>query len=234
MAEYPHLPLFTDAFIADTIHLNAEQTGAYLMLLMVAWRTKECALPDDDNVLARYARMEKRKWMANKSVILSFWKKNSEGLLYQQRLRDERNFADAKRDQAILAGKASALKRKERHSTGVTTESQREFNNPTPTPTPTKKDIPNGISKNNAKSLISYFGGDDFDIPQDWGDMAYEDGLTADEINWHFTKFKNYWLAASGAKSTKKDWKRTWQNWYMSELERKKRKEELNGLYTKK
>jgi hypothetical protein len=36
MSEFPCLPLFTDAFIADTGHLGAIETGAYLMLLMVA------------------------------------------------------------------------------------------------------------------------------------------------------------------------------------------------------
>lgn len=62
MSEYPHLPLFTDAFIADTMHLNAEETGAYLMLLMVAWRSPDCGVPDDDVKLAHYARVSERRW----------------------------------------------------------------------------------------------------------------------------------------------------------------------------
>ncbi|ACL63205.1 DUF1376 domain-containing protein [Methylobacterium nodulans] len=45
MSAYPSLPLFTDAFIADTGHLSAAETGAYLMLLMVAWRSPGCSLP---------------------------------------------------------------------------------------------------------------------------------------------------------------------------------------------
>jgi len=138
MAEYPALPLFTDAFIADTVHLNAAQTGAYLMLLMVAWRTKDCTLPDDDVLLARYARMDNRAWLNNKAVILSFWHKNDEGRLFQKRLVDERIYVDAKRDQAQQAGKASALKRKKRHSAGVSTESQRNFNPHTHTHTHNK------------------------------------------------------------------------------------------------
>jgi hypothetical protein len=104
----------------------------------------------------------------------------------------------------------------------------------TETETETETDIRARKNHSTGKSLKNYFGGEDFDIPQDWGDMAYEDGLDAEEINWHFTKFKNYWLSAGGAKATKKNWKRTWQNWYMNELERKKRKEELNVIYTKK
>lgn len=108
------------------------------MLLMVAWRSKECALPDNDVLLARYARMDNRAWAANKDVIMSFWHKNDLGLFVQKRLIDERKFVAAKRDQAAQAGKASALKRKERHSTDVSTEAQRNFNPHTHTHTHNK------------------------------------------------------------------------------------------------
>jgi hypothetical protein len=85
-----------------------------------------------------------------------------------------------------------------------------------------------------AKTLKNYFKGDDFDIPQDWGDMAYEDGLSPEQINWHWTKFKNYWLSTGTSKGRKLNWKRTWQNWYMQEIEKNKRKQEINELYTRK
>ena len=90
MAEYPALPLFTDAFIRDTTHLTAAQTGAYLMLLMTAWRAPDCSLPDDDKLLARIARMDGRAWVANKSVVMSFWKKDDKRRWVQRRLVDER------------------------------------------------------------------------------------------------------------------------------------------------
>lgn len=143
MAEFPALPIWTDAFIADTFHLNAAQTGAYFMLLMVAWRTKECGLPDDDKKLASYARMDSRTWTQNKGIVLAFWDKGQDGLLRQKRLSDERGFAEARRDKASHAGVVSALKRKKRHSTSVSTQSQLEVNHPLPKPKPltTKEDI---------------------------------------------------------------------------------------------
>jgi uncharacterized protein YdaU (DUF1376 family) len=134
MAEYPVLPIFTDAFISDTAHLTAAQTGAYLMLLMCAWRTKDCRLPYNDDQLCRFARMDKRTWRANKDVILSFWEKTDDGHIIQKRLIDERKFADDRRDRAVQAGNASALKRKERHSTGVAPELQLKGNYPLPSP----------------------------------------------------------------------------------------------------
>jgi len=136
MAEFPALPIFTDAFIADTLHLNALQTGAYFMLLMVAWRTKTCSLPDDDDRLAAFSRLDKRTWLKNKDVIMAFWHRNNAGEFYQKRLSDERKLAEDRRNQAVQAGRASALKRKERHSTDVATELELKGNYPKPNPKP--------------------------------------------------------------------------------------------------
>lgn len=132
MAEFPALPLFTDAFIGDTMHLSAAQTGAYLMLLMAAWRSKDCKLPDDDKMLARMARMDARLWAANKDVVMAFWSQDETQKWYQRRLIDERKYVEAKREQNIRAGNASALKRNGRHSTDVINPLQPETNQPTP------------------------------------------------------------------------------------------------------
>jgi len=53
MAKYPSMPLFPDAWIADTQHLTNEEQGVYFRLVMFAWRTPSCALPDDDRRLAK-------------------------------------------------------------------------------------------------------------------------------------------------------------------------------------
>lgn len=56
MAEFPALPLFTDAFAADTDHLTDAEAGLYLRLLMAMWRAPECRLPNDDSWLSRKFR----------------------------------------------------------------------------------------------------------------------------------------------------------------------------------
>lgn len=134
MAEFPAIPIFTDAFISDTTHLTAAQTGAYIMLLMTAWRTKENALPDDDDFLARCSRLDKRTFVKQKSIIMRFWSLDSSHLWRQGRLDDERKRADEQRIKNAKAGKASALKRKGRHSTCVQPKSNES---PTPSPSPT-------------------------------------------------------------------------------------------------
>lgn len=161
MAEFPALPLFTDAFISDTTHLNAQQTGAYLMLLMAAWRSPDCMLPDDDKLLARMARMDGRSWAANKETIMGFWKRDSETQKwYQRRLFDERNYADDRRKRNVQAGKASALKRNGRHSAVVQPKLNQKPTNPNPTPISTKVDnsfddfwqrYPNKVAKADAQ-----------------------------------------------------------------------------------
>jgi uncharacterized protein YdaU (DUF1376 family) len=62
MAEYPFLPLWTDAYFADTRHLTLEQHGAYLLLIFEAWRRSDCCLPDDDALLARLVGVDAEKW----------------------------------------------------------------------------------------------------------------------------------------------------------------------------
>lgn len=128
MAEYPALPLFTDAYMADTRHLTAAQHGAYLLLLMTAWRMPDCRLPDDDRFLSRCASMDLRTWKANREIIMGFWRLDSEQKWCQHRLLDERKYVDDKRNNNSIAGKASALKRKNRGSTNVATKPQQESN----------------------------------------------------------------------------------------------------------
>lgn len=83
------IPLFADAYLADTTHLTTEEHGAYLLLLMAAWRQEDCALPNDDRKLARIVGLSPRKWAAIKSSILDFWTVES-GRIFQARLRRER------------------------------------------------------------------------------------------------------------------------------------------------
>lgn len=52
MADYPALPLWTDAYLADTGHLTDAQHGLYLRLLMLMWRSPDCRIPNDDGWIA--------------------------------------------------------------------------------------------------------------------------------------------------------------------------------------
>lgn len=93
MAELPFLPLATDAYLADTTHLSTEEHGAYLLLLMAAWRSIECRLPDDDTYLARVCRCTPRVWSRIRPIMAPFWT-IADGWWSQKRLSKERGFVE--------------------------------------------------------------------------------------------------------------------------------------------
>lgn len=53
MAEFPALPLWTDAWVADTKHLTWLERGTYHDLLVLMWRSPGCRIPNDDHWLAK-------------------------------------------------------------------------------------------------------------------------------------------------------------------------------------
>jgi uncharacterized protein YdaU (DUF1376 family) len=150
MAEFPALPLWTDAYLGDTTHLKTIEHGAYLLLLMTAWRTRDCTLPDDDRLLARYARCQSNQWKRMRPVLSEFFEIKN-GFWTQKRLRDERVFVEQVRqrqsEKGKLSARAKALKNNGRHSTTVksgstqvATEGQPDFNLPSPSPSPSSED----------------------------------------------------------------------------------------------
>lgn len=111
MAEFPSLPLFTDAYIADTQHLTNEEHGVYLRLLMFAWRSPDCALPEDDRRLAIMVGVTAKKWASLKVAVMAFWTLTDAGW-QQSRLVHERERVAAIVAQRSEAGTASATARK--------------------------------------------------------------------------------------------------------------------------
>lgn len=67
----PWMPLYVADYVADTAHLNAAESGAYLHLIMHYWLNG--SLPDDDRKLARIARMTDRQWTAARATIAEFF-----------------------------------------------------------------------------------------------------------------------------------------------------------------
>lgn len=45
MADFPYLPIWTDAYLADTTHLRTEEHGRLLLLLMKAWGRPRRPMP---------------------------------------------------------------------------------------------------------------------------------------------------------------------------------------------
>lgn len=60
-----------------------------------------------------------------------------------------------------------------------------------------------------------------WELPEEWGKWAEEQGLSYDEIVLQCDKFKDYWIAKAGKMAVKLDWQATWRNWIRTYLERK-------------
>lgn len=133
MKATPAIPLFGDAYLADTRHLSLEEHGAYLQLLMIAWRIDGCCLPDDDTRLARMLGVPAAKWRKLKPVVMAFWELDGDQWK-QRRLTKERNFVEAKRAKNVAAAEsrwsAEVIENKE----GEECERISERNAPPPPP----------------------------------------------------------------------------------------------------
>lgn len=67
----PWMPWYVADFVADTLHLSAAQTGAYMLLIGHYWQHGE--LPIDDQAMCRITRMSTTEWQKSKPVIAAFF-----------------------------------------------------------------------------------------------------------------------------------------------------------------
>jgi uncharacterized protein YdaU (DUF1376 family) len=118
MAQYDCLPFWTDDYLADTTGLKTEEHGAYFLLLMHAWRSSTCDLPNDDEWLARLALCSTRKWRRIGPLIRRFFVVNGDRLV-SQKLQLIRTRCEQKSTQNRQNVNARWLKQKESVHTTV-------------------------------------------------------------------------------------------------------------------
>ena len=221
MAQFPSLPLWTDAYLGDTTHLTTLEHGAYLLLLIAAWRSPNCRLPNDDKMLARYTKLTPTQWKRIKPMILSFFDEK-DNWLYQGRLSDESSFVKQKSKRQSDKAKARWLKYKETPD-AVASSGDSRGNAPTPTPTPTPT-----VIKDTSVSLYKTRKSNNgkFKLKDDWrpngksDQIGASEGYTAQEIEWASVGFKDYWIG-EGKLKTKTGWDRSFYNWLRSSITRK-------------
>jgi uncharacterized protein YdaU (DUF1376 family) len=135
MAEFPAMPLWTDRWLADTTHLNATEQGAFFLLVIIMWRAKDQRLPDDDRLLARYARLSTGQWKRLKPTLSEFFTVEN-GWWLNKTVSSEFDFVRQQRQRQSNNAKSRYLKNKETLSA---TAEPRQSHSPAPTPTPTPK-----------------------------------------------------------------------------------------------
>lgn len=98
MSDLPMMPLFVDAYRTDTTHLTVEEHGAYLLLMMEAWRRPTCALPDDDKLICRMLGITPARWAKLKPTVMGFWDYDGRSKHWvQKRMRKERDYVEKNR-----------------------------------------------------------------------------------------------------------------------------------------
>lgn len=107
MSAPPYMPLYVGDYLADTTHLTQAETGAYLLLLMAAWRSGG-RLPHDDAKLARFSRSTGPQWKRIKANVLAFFT-IEDGFIFQRRLRAELAKYEATLSQKREAGRAGGI-----------------------------------------------------------------------------------------------------------------------------
>ena len=104
------MPLYVADYLADTAHLGALESGAYLHLIMHYWQTG--SLPDDERKLARIAKMTDTQWKKSRKTLADFFKENWR----HERIDRELSEAQSAYERRANAGKRGGIaKSKNKH-----------------------------------------------------------------------------------------------------------------------
>ena len=123
MAALPYMQLYIADYLADTMHLSAEEHGAYLLLMFNYWQTGK---PIPKNRLAKIARLTNERWADVEPSLQEFFCDNGEEWVH---LRIEEDLASVseKLTKKSAAGKASVQARRSRKEADVQTKQERNL-----------------------------------------------------------------------------------------------------------
>ena len=103
------MPLYIPDFLADTVHLSAAETGAYLCLIFDYWLHD--GLPDDDAKLAMIARLPLKTWQQIRPTIQAFFRDGWHHKRIDAELTKMVGTSIRRQQAASKAGTVSAIKR---------------------------------------------------------------------------------------------------------------------------
>lgn len=123
MAALPYMQLYIADYLADTMHLSAEEHGAYLLLMFNYWQTGK---PIPKNRLVKIARLTNERWADVEPSLREFFCDNGEEWVH---LRIEEDLASVreKLTKKSAAGKASVQARRSRKEADVQTKQERNL-----------------------------------------------------------------------------------------------------------
>lgn len=145
MAEFPALPLFTDAVVADCYHLTDEEFGRYMRILILMWRTPQCRIPDDPNWISKRINCDAIAYRLHIHPIMQEFctiiEENGSKWWIQKRLRKEYVYVQDLSEKRRAAAKSRWKKDQDtdfeqKPSKQSMMQNVSKAHAPTPTPTP--------------------------------------------------------------------------------------------------
>jgi len=210
MAQFPSLPLWTDAYLADTAHLTDAEHGIYLQLLMMIWRAPQCRIPNDDKWLARHFRRPVESVEKEIRPVIKEFCRNNGNHITQGRLLDEWNYM--KNKSKNQSDRAKSRWNKEKDQCPDDAPPHQLGNAPIPTLPSSKKDSPLISSPRKKKRMgkrleISWAPSDD--------DLAFasERGYAGKQLADMIENFREYFTNGKGRNETRPGWSLSWQTW---------------------
>lgn len=96
------MPLYIAEYLADTAHLDAAESGAYLHLIMHYWQ--KGGLPTGDAQLARISKMTEQSFSNSKALLSEFFSIDEAGKWQHNRIDAELSEANTKHARRVAAG----------------------------------------------------------------------------------------------------------------------------------
>lgn len=123
MAALPYMQLYIADYLADIMHLSAEEHGAYLLLMFNYWQTGK---PIPKNRLAKIARLTNERWADVEPSLQEFFCDNGEEWVHL-RIAEDLASVREKLTKKSAAGKASVQARRSRKEADVQTKQERNL-----------------------------------------------------------------------------------------------------------
>lgn len=115
---FPFLPVDVDRLTSDELveAMSTEEFGAYFLLLCKAWKSEPpCTIPNDDQTLSRWTRVDLKRWVKIRTRVLAPWRQCDDGRFIQKRLhavyQDVMAKVNQKKQAGAKGGKAKAIKK---------------------------------------------------------------------------------------------------------------------------
>lgn len=223
MAALPYMQLYVADYLADTMHLNVDQHGAYLLLIMNYWQTGK-PLPDNDQRLQCVCRTSAEHWQELRPALEEFFVIKG-GYWYHNRLNKD---LEKVRSKSESARKAAEKRHKsadekptvcERNANAPSSDMRTASHTDTDTDTDTDKqqgstsgdDSPTGDDPDVVRDF-PLKDGSNYTVPEDFVDEL-KDTYRRLDVEHHLKRARLWLIAAPSRQKTRRGMTKFLNGW---------------------